>query len=70
MLEAKWPNKSATERKRHAVMDAGCVGGHTSQSCSPLEHVCSGPGSISASYEVRKRREDLATEAEWKILHS
>lgn len=68
MLEAKWLNKSATERKRHAVMDTGCVGGRAFLSSRTLEHVCSGPGSISSSYEVKKRREDLATETGWKIF--
>lgn len=70
MLEAKWLNKSATERKRHAVMDTGCVGGHTFQSSCTLEHVGSGPGGISSSYEVKKRREDLATGTGWKVFHS
>lgn len=54
MLETKRPNKSAMESKRHAVMDMGCVGGNTFMSYSTLEHVCSGPGSISSSYVVRK----------------
>lgn len=54
MLETKRENKSAMESKRHAVMDTGCVGGNTFMSYSTLEHVCSGPGSISSSYGLRK----------------
>lgn len=57
MLEAKWPNKSALESKRHAVMDTGCVGGNTFQSYITLEHVGAGPGSFPSSYGVRKKRE-------------
>lgn len=53
MLETKRENKSAMESKRHAVMDMGCVGGNTFMSYSPLEHVCSGPGSIS-SFGLRR----------------
>lgn len=68
MLEAKWRNKSARERKRHAVMDTGCVGGRTFQSSRALEHVCSGPGSISSSCEVKKRRGDLATGTGRKVF--
>lgn len=54
MLETKRANKSAVESKRHAVMDMGCVGGNTFMSYSPLEHVCSGPGSVSPSYGLRR----------------
>lgn len=52
--KTKRANKSATESKRHAVMDTGCVGGNTFMSYSPLEHVCSGPGSVSSSFGLRR----------------